>query len=118
MPQRERSSENLRSTTASDLAALDAQLDFHREARAGIPEIVLAGVKSDEQIFRITHAFLDRTGRALLTRLRPETTARLAEEFIGLTIDTREIARAAALYVPEYERPDTGGRIGVLTAGT
>jgi NCAIR mutase (PurE)-related protein len=118
MPQRERSSDHLSTTSAADLAALDAQLDFHREARAGIPEIVLADVKTDEQIFRITRAFLERTGRALLTRLRPETLGRLAEEFAGCVIDTREIARAAVIYTPDHERPDTGGRVGILTAGT
>jgi NCAIR mutase (PurE)-related protein len=103
---------------ASDLAALDAQLDFHREARAGIPEIVLADVKSDEQIVRIARAFLDQTGRALLTRLRPETMARLEEEFAGHAVDLREVARAAMISTPDYKRPATGGRIGVLTAGT
>ena len=118
MPQRERSSDHPSTTTAADLAALDAQLDFHREARAGIPEIVLADVKTDEQIFRITRAFLERTGRALLTRLRPETMARLADEFADCVINTREVARAAVIYTPDYERPDTGGKVGILTAGT
>jgi NCAIR mutase (PurE)-related protein len=118
MTQRKRSSDNLPTATAADLAALDAQLDFSREARAGIPEIVLADVKSDEQIFRIARAFLDRTGRALLTRLRPETMARLAEAFTGCAVDAREVARAAVIATPAYEWPDTGGKIGVLTAGT
>jgi NCAIR mutase (PurE)-related protein len=104
--------------SASDLAALDAQLDFHREARAGIPEIVLADVKSDEQVVRIARAFLDQTGRALLTRLRPEMLARLEEKFAGYAVDLREVARAAMISAPHYKRPDTGGRIGVLTAGT
>jgi NCAIR mutase (PurE)-related protein len=118
MPQRERSSDHPSTTTATDLAALDAQLDFHREARAGIPEIVLADVKTDEQIFRITRAFLERTGRALLTRLRPETMTRLTEEFADCVIDPREVARAAVISTPDYERPDTGGKVGILTAGT
>jgi hypothetical protein len=118
MTQRKRSSGNLRAATAADLAALDTQLDFSREARAGIPEIVLADVKNDEQIVRIARAFLDQTGRALLTRLRPETMARLAEEFPEYVLDTREVARAAVIYTPEHERPDTGGKIGILTAGT
>jgi pyridinium-3,5-biscarboxylic acid mononucleotide synthase len=118
MTQRKRSSDNLHTATAADLAALDTQLDFYREARAGIPEIVLADVKSDEQIFRIARAFTERGGRALLTRLRPETMARLAEEFMGCVVDARMVARAAVIYTPAYERPDTGGKIGVLTAGT
>lgn len=119
MPQRRKSATpHLPTTNAAALEALDAQLDFHREARAGIPEIVLADVKSDEQVTRIARAFLDRTGRALLTRLRPETMARLADEFVGYAVDVRQVARAAVIQTPEYERPDTGGKIGVLTAGT
>jgi NCAIR mutase (PurE)-related protein len=114
----QRSSDKLQRSTAADLAKLDAQLDFYREARAGIPEIVLAEVKTDEQIFRIARAFLDQTGRALLTRLRPETMARLADEFAERVIDIREVARAAAVYAPDYERPETGGKVGILTAGT
>jgi pyridinium-3,5-biscarboxylic acid mononucleotide synthase len=118
MPQHENRSSARHSSNASDLEALDAQLDFHREFRTGIPEIVLADVKSDEQIFRITRAFLEQTGRALLTRLRPETIDRLAEEFAGYVVDVRGVARAASIQASGYERPDTGGRIGVLTAGT
>jgi NCAIR mutase (PurE)-related protein len=121
MNKRERSSDNLYTTyasTADDLAALDTQLDFHREARAGIPEIVMADVKSDEQIVRIARAFLEKNGRALLTRLRPETMARLADEFAGYVVDVRDVARAAVIQAPEYARPSAGGKIGVLTAGT
>jgi NCAIR mutase (PurE)-related protein len=118
MTQHENRSGGRHSSNASDLEALDAQLDFHREFRTGIPEIVLADVKSDEQIFRITRAFLEQTGRALLTRLRPETMDRLAEEFAGYVVDVRGVARAASIQASGYERPDTGGRIGVLTAGT
>jgi NCAIR mutase (PurE)-related protein len=33
-------------------------------------------------------------------------------------VDAREVARAAVIYTPQYEQPDTGGKIGVLTAGT
>jgi pyridinium-3,5-biscarboxylic acid mononucleotide synthase len=121
MNKRERSSDNLYTTYAStedDLAALDTQLDFHRAARAGIPEIVLADVKSDEQIVRIARAFLEKNGRTLLTRLRPETMARLADEFAGYVVDVRDVARAAVIQTPEYARPSAGGKIGVLTAGT
>jgi NCAIR mutase (PurE)-related protein len=118
MPRRENISNPPTPAEFADLAALDAQLDFHRQARTGIPEIVLADVKNDEQVFRIARAFLDRTGHVLLTRLRPETMASLAVEFAGYARDVRAVARAAILQTPGYERPATGGKIGVLTAGT
>jgi pyridinium-3,5-biscarboxylic acid mononucleotide synthase len=118
MPQRANRSSVHAPANEADLAALDAQLDFHREFRAGVPEIILADVKSDEQVFRIARAFLDESGRALLTRLRPQTIERLPQEFAGYVVDARGDARAAVIQTPEYQRPETGGRIGVLTAGT
>lgn len=95
----------------------DAQLDFGREARKGIPEIILASVKSDEQVVAIASSFVERTGRAIATRLRPTTLDALHAAFPG-HVDARPQARAAAIHAPGYERPRTGGRLGILTAGT
>ena len=96
----------------------EARLDFGRAARKGIPEIVFGQGKSDDQIVAIMRAFVERNGRALGSRLRPATLARLAAEFAECHVDARPTARAAAIHAPGYQRPVTGGRIGVLTAGT
>lgn len=96
----------------------DARLDFGRAGRTGIPEMILAGVKSDEQVLRLARSFVTRNGYALLTRLRPETMNPLAEAFADCTVDLRREGRAAAVHAPGYQRPDSGGRIAVLTAGT
>ena len=95
----------------------DMRLDFDREMRKGIPEIVLAEVKTDEQVLAIVRAFVAANGRAVVTRLRPETLALLEHEFPGM-VDARPVARAAAIHAPGYERPQTGGHIGILTAGS
>ena len=95
-----------------------ARPDFGREARKGIPELILADVKPDEQVMAIAHAFIERSGRAILTRLRPATMERLAAEFATCTVDLRREARAATLHAPTFRVPATGGRIGLLTAGT
>lgn len=97
---------------------LDARIDIGREARKGIPEVVFAEGKSDEQVIAIVRTFLDRNGHALVSRLRERTLTRLAREFASSTVDVRREARAAAIHAPGYIRPHTGGRIGVLTAGT
>lgn len=96
----------------------EACLDFTREARKGVPEVVYAGVKSDEQVIAIVRAFLDRTGHAVVSRLRARTVERLRREFADCAVDLRRTARAAAIYAPGYTRPHTGGQIGILTAGT
>lgn len=95
-----------------------ARPDFTREARKGIPEIVLAEVKTDEQVFAIVRAFVERTGRALVSRLRPGTADRLSGMFPEYRVDLRREARAAAIHGPGYTPVRSGGRIGVLTAGT
>jgi NCAIR mutase (PurE)-related protein len=95
-----------------------AQPDFERAARKGIPEIILAGAKPDEQVMAITRAFLDRSRRAILTRLRPQTIECLRREFAGYALDLRPVARAAVIHAADDTRPVTGGRIGILSAGT
>jgi pyridinium-3,5-biscarboxylic acid mononucleotide synthase len=100
------------------LGVLSARLDVERAARKGIPEIVFAKGKTDDQVVAITRTLVDRTGRAVLSRLRESTAERLKREFATCHVDLRCTARAAALHAPGYQRPSTGGHIGVLTAGT
>lgn len=101
----------------NESSAPHARLDFAREARKGIPEIVLAETKTDDQVMDIVRAFLERTGRAVVTRLRQTTIERL-REVRDAHVDLREPARAAAVHAPGYKRPVTGGKVGILTAGT
>jgi NCAIR mutase (PurE)-related protein len=98
--------------------AAEVNLDFAREARKGVPEVVYAAVKSDDQVMSIVQAFLDQTGHAIISRLRARTTERLQQEFGEYHIDLRRRARAAAIHAPNYVRPQTGGQIGIVTAGT
>ncbi|MGH2517957.1 MAG: hypothetical protein ACRDHP_20110, partial [Ktedonobacterales bacterium] len=97
---------------------IEARLDLGRERRTGIPEILLAEVKTDEQVVAIVRSFLERRGHAVVSRLRAETLERLTREFDGYEVDVRPLARAAAIHAPGYRRPHTGGQIGILTAGT
>ncbi len=104
----------------SEAEHLVARLDVGRTARKGVPEVVLADVKTDEQVVAIAGVFLASSGRVVLSRLRPKTQRLLIQEFVETgraTADLREQARAMALYAPGYTRPSTGGHIGVLTAG-
>ena len=101
-----------------DALRQDARPDFGRAARKGIPEVVLARSKTDEQVIAIAHAFLERTGRAIVSRLRPGMAARLTDAFVSCQVEVRGNGRAAAIHAPGYIVPRTGGRVGMLTAGT
>jgi hypothetical protein len=79
---------------------------------------VLASGKTDDQLIAIVRAFLDRSGRAIVSRLRERSAERLSREFADYQVDLRQDARAAVIHAPGYARFVTGGRIGILTAGT
>ena len=98
-----------------------ARPDFERAKRKGVPEVILADGKSVEHALRITHLFLDRNGRAILSRLPRELEARLQQEFADASdveIEWYETARAVVLRKPGAAVRETGGRVGILTAGT
>ncbi len=106
------------SGAATPLSTLiGARLDLGRAMRTGIPEVVLAESKRDDQLVAIVRAFLERNGYAIVSRARPGQLAWPARESPAAIREARASARAAALHVPGYERPHTGGHIGVLTAG-
>lgn len=97
---------------------VEVRLDVGRKHRTGIPEIVLAEVKTDDQVVAIVRSLLAKQGHAVVSRLRAATGRCLLREFGECHVDLRSQARAAAIHAPGYRRSPTGGRIGVLTAGT
>jgi pyridinium-3,5-biscarboxylic acid mononucleotide synthase len=94
------------------------QLDFDRARRKGVPEIVLAERKSSEQVIAITRAFVERAGRALVSRMQPGVAAALCAAFADCEVDVRAEGGVAVVRAPGFRRAATGGRVGVLTAGT
>ncbi len=95
------------------------QPDFHRQARKGVPEVIIAERKTTEQTLDIARRFLEATGRAILSRVPPDLEARLRSEFEGQAhLEWSVEARAAVLRQPGTQLPQSGGRVGVITAGT
>ncbi|MDA8217543.1 MAG: nickel pincer cofactor biosynthesis protein LarB [Dehalococcoidales bacterium] len=95
-----------------------ARIDINREKRKGIPEVVLAEGKRPEYVLEIIRRFLRDTGRAIVSRVSPELMARITEEFLNHEIEVHQSSRMVILRGPHYTRTLTGGRVGVLTAGT
>lgn len=112
------SSALVRSQGAEPADPVEARLDLTREDRKGIPEVILAEVKTDEQVIAIARTFLERTGRAIVSRMREGTAERLERELSDCRVVFRPLARAAVISSPGYSVTPTGGRVGVLTAGT
>jgi NCAIR mutase (PurE)-related protein len=93
--------------------------DFDRARRKGVPEVILAEGKTVEHALRVAQIFLERNGRAILSRVSPELEARLRDEFDDdVEFIWYATARAAVLHRAGVEPPLVGGRVGILTAGT
>jgi pyridinium-3,5-biscarboxylic acid mononucleotide synthase len=96
-----------------------ARVDPRRERRKGVPEVVLADVKTPDQVVAIARRLLHDSGRAIISRVPDATRAALEETFgESMLWERYEAARLVVLRRPDHERPSTGGRVGILTAGT
>lgn len=103
--------------TDNDL--ISARPDFHRQGRKGVPEVIIAERKTVDQSLEIAQRFLEKTGRAILSRVPPELEAPLRAEFAEVAeIEWLPAPRAAVLRRPGSTVLESGGRVGVLTAGT
>lgn len=104
------------------LAAAPVQVDPHRQARKGVPEVVYAEGKTPGTTVAAVWALLERvpSGRVLVTRARAEVAELLRRELepaaarleVAPSGSTLLVARAGA-----GEAPATGGVMGLLTAG-
>ena len=92
--------------------------DHQREQRKGVPEVVFGESKEPAQIVAMARALLASTGRAIISRVQPETIVILCEAFAGYRVQVREAARAITIYRPDYEPRSTGGQVAVISAGT
>jgi len=96
-----------------------ARPDFGREERKGVPEVILADSKNIEQAMGIAQHYLAKNGRAILSRVSPELAAHLRQMAGGeIELDWYEHARAAVLRRPAGRQEATGGRVGLISAGT
>ena len=95
-----------------------ARLDFKREVRKGVPEVILAEGKQPEHIVGIVRDFLGSNGRALVSRVNAELLARLEQEFAGNAIEVHQASRMVVIRAAGHTRPWTGGKVGIITAGT
>lgn len=105
---------------AADGGDADAalRLDPGREARTGVPEVVYAPGKTPAQIVSAARGLVERAGRAVVSRVDATTADALRVGLPEYTVTIHEGMRTARVATPEYVRHATGGRVGILTAGT
>lgn len=95
-----------------------ARPDFERMARKGVPEVVLTANKNTEQCLCIIEAFLERSGRVILSRVPSELEAELDARYVGQGLEWYPTSRMAIIRANGQQVPASGGRVGIITAGT
>ncbi|MFB0568448.1 MAG: nickel pincer cofactor biosynthesis protein LarB [Nitrososphaeria archaeon] len=109
---------SLRATAIEEVGRF-ANIDVNRESRKGMPEVILGEGKEPSDIAEIALKMLKSRGRAILSRLNREQVdaLRKAVPEEGL-FELNERARAVVLKKRGFKASRTGGKIGIMTAGT
>lgn len=96
-----------------------AKLDGNREIRKGVPEIVLAEGKAPSEILEISKRMFEENGRVIVSRCTEKHLEVLREAFDkSALLDVNDKARTVVVKKHSFVLSQSGGRVGVLTAGT
>ena len=96
-----------------------AKIDSNREHRKGIPEIILAENKTTKDVVEISLRMLSESGRVIVSRCTPEQIQALQNAVPhDATFQTNEKAKMVIVKRKNFATKSTGGKIGLLTAGT
>jgi len=96
-----------------------ARLDLNREQRTGIPEVVLAQGKKDAWVEKLLYELAQKNGKAIASRVHPALSKVLeANVPDGFIAEVHEDARIVIVKEKGHVTNKTGGRIGLMTAGT
>jgi NCAIR mutase (PurE)-related protein len=103
---------------------IDIRPDPEREKRKGVPEVIFGEVKETSQVISMAQGLLAGSGRAIISRVRPETVEVLRAAFREETFRIHKASRMVVIYSPDYVRlrdetsRPSGGHVGVISAGT
>ena len=96
-----------------------AKLDVGREIRKGLPEVILAEGKLASDVARISQAMVRRTGRAIISRLDGSQVRAVRSVMRnGSKVEYFSRSRMMIVRSKSYKPRRSGGRVGILTAGT
>ncbi len=96
-----------------------AKLDVGREIRKGLPEVLLAEGKEPVDVAKIAESMVKHTGRAIISRsTKANLKAIQATIHGGYRVEFRPRSRLIVIKSRAYKLKPSGGRVGLLTAGT
>lgn len=94
-----------------------ARVDTHRAKRVGIPEAIIADCKTCDEVVSIARIHLKNEGRAIITRASEENYTALKSLTEEMGSNIRWFGRARIVVIGDSVAR-TGGRVGVISAGT
>ena len=95
------------------------RVDSNRLRRTGIPEVVFAGSKSSDDVVEALRRLVEAHGRALASRVRADDVSAIRAALEPtFTVEDHPLARAVVASRSGVNRPDRGGVVGILSAGT
>lgn len=96
-----------------------ARLDLNRAQRTGIPEVILAQGKKDEWVEKLLFEMAKEKGRGIASRVHPDLAKGIESRVPhGFKADIYIDARIVVVKDINFKTSKTGGRIGLMTAGT
>ena len=95
-----------------------AKLDVGRETRRNVPEMIFAEGKTNEDLLAICKRMLEENDRVITTRLSEQQLDELRNQFSSHHVQVFPHAKSMVIRKQNYRGMQTGGRVGVLTAGT
>jgi pyridinium-3,5-biscarboxylic acid mononucleotide synthase len=95
-----------------------ARLDYGRRGRTGVPEIILAAGKTEQQVLELAERMLARTDRVLISRVEAGLAAKIRNRFSSHTTEYHERASMVRIASHRSRISETGGAIAIFTAGT
>lgn len=114
----EEAEEKLKSIGIKEVGKI-AKLDIYRHIRAGIPEVVNAENKSPQDFAKLMIEIAKKNSAAIATRVDKEKIVALKKALPkNYQLETNQLARTAVIRSKKAKRIKTGGKIGILTAGT
>jgi pyridinium-3,5-biscarboxylic acid mononucleotide synthase len=99
---------------------LGARVDPNRLLRTGVPEVVYCPGKTVLQIAGIVRRLAEKSGRALAARCQAELACELIDFLVAdaIAAEFDPVSRTIVAAMPGAEVAMTGGRVGLLTAGS
>lgn len=94
-----------------------AKVDTHRKTRTGVIEAILADCKEPEDVVEIARVMVEKSKRALITRISATHLEALKKIFGPDKLEWNSRARTVVVH-DGTPAPRTGGVVGVISAGT